>query len=265
MTTDSGFLRSSSGGFRLRSGRALDDRLKNLLGGLAPALKRPRVRNSIIAGLTLVLLGGGVAAFLALRPVPQPDYLIDDLDDVLSYTFLTDEFNRLSLDERLKMMKELVRRLKGMDSGDSALMAAFAAGIGGKAREQLMKNVQKLAIDMWDDYAKRYASVPEGEREPWLDNAFVEFTKQMEDIAGVSRGASDQERLAEAKRNASRGQEMARENDRGMNGQFGGFVFGMVERGSQQASPAQQARMAQFSMEMTRHLRGQDLRTGKPK
>jgi hypothetical protein len=256
---------SGSGGFRLRSRRTLDDRLKGALAGFMPVLNRPRVRQGIVAGAAVLLLAGGVFAFFALRPVPQPDYLVDDLDDVLGYTFLTDEFNRLPLDERLALVKDLVTRLKGMDSGDSALMAAFAAGIAGKAREQLIENVQQLAIDLWDDYAKRYAEVKPEEREKFLDDAFVSFTKTMEDLAGVSNTATPQERLAEGKRNAQRGQQFAKENDRGMNRQFGEGVFRMVDRGAQQASPAQQARMAQFSIEMTRHLRGQDVKTGKPK
>lgn len=226
--------------------------------------KRPRVRAGALVLCGLLVVGGAVGAYVALRTRPTPDYLIDDLDDVLDYTFLTAEFNRLSLEKRLALVKDLVKRIKGMGNGDSALMAAFAAGITGKAREQLQANIERLMIDIWDDFALRYANVPEGDRDAWLDNAFIEFSKMAEDIAGSTRTVSDAERLAEGKKNAQRDQERAKERDRGMNARFGGFIFQTVERGSNQASPAQRARMAQFSLEMTRHLRGQDAKSGKP-
>ncbi len=197
--------------------------------------------------------------------MPQPDYLIDDLDDVLGYTFLTDGFNALPLQERLALLKDLVQRIKGMGSGDSALMAAFAAGITGEAREQLRRNIEKLGIDLWDDYAKRYADVPPDQREEWLDNAYVDFTRQMEEIAGSPRNLTPEERLADGKKNAKRGEQIARERDRGMNGQFANGIYNVVNHGSEQATPGQQARMAQFSVQMTRRMRGQDLQTGKPK
>lgn len=257
---------SSSGGLRLRSRRTLDDRLKAGLSRFGDWWNgKPRARNHLLAALAVLLAGGVAIAYLAVRPMPKPDYLVDDLDDVLSYTFLTDQFNKLPLDERLALVKDLVTRLKGMDSGDSALMAAFAAGIDKTARAQLQDNLERLGVDIWDDLAKRYEQVPEAERAAWMDSAYVEFTKKMEDLAGVSSNKSDQERLADGKKNAARGQEMARQYDRGMNSQFGGFIFAAISRGSGKASPAQQARMGQFSVDMTRHMRGQDIKTGRPR
>src|SRR5262245_2577613 len=51
--------------------------------------------------LAVLLLSGSLAAYLLLRPVPQPDYAADPMDDVLNYTLLTDEFNKLPVDKRL--------------------------------------------------------------------------------------------------------------------------------------------------------------------
>jgi len=264
MSSSPSSLRSGST-FRLRSGRGLNDRLWGLIYRAGDVLRRPRVRRGAAIAAVLLVLGGGAGLYLWLRPVPQPDYLIDDLDDVLGYTFLTDGFNNLPLQERLALIKDLVRRIQGMGSSDSALMAAFAAGITGEARDKLRKNIERLGIDLWDDYAKRYADVPPDKREEWLDDAFVDFSKQMEEIAGQPRNKTKEERLAEARKNAQRGQEIARERDRGMNGQFASGIYGVVNKGSEQATPGQQARMAQFGVQMTRRMRGQDLNTGKPK
>src|SRR2546423_1864572 len=82
----------------------------------------------------------GVGAYFAFRPVPQPDYRKDNLRKVFNYTLLTDEFNRLPIEKRLELIGQLVQRMKGMSAGDSTLLAAFAAGIAGKARAQIEEN-----------------------------------------------------------------------------------------------------------------------------
>jgi hypothetical protein len=151
-----------------------------------PSKKPKMVRRLRIASVVLgvaVVVGG----YFALRPRPQPDYLDAGMDDILDYTLLTEEFNKLPVKERLALISQLVMRLKGMDSGDSAMMAAFAAGIAGSARDQLMSNVSHLAIDIWDEYAVQYDDVPAEAREKFLEDAFLDFTKSMESVAGVTR------------------------------------------------------------------------------
>ncbi|MGH7132003.1 MAG: hypothetical protein ACREJO_08675 [Phycisphaerales bacterium] len=241
--------------------------LSDIAGSVADFFRRPLVKRASTAVLALALIGGGIWAYMELRPRPTPDYAEDDLEDVLDYTLLTEDFNKLPIEERLKLIKELVSRMKGMDGSDSALLAAFAAGISGKMRDQLMKNADKLAIDVWDKFAMEYEKVPPKEADAYLDKAVIDFTEMMEDIAGVSRDISPAKRLSDAKsqakRDADRMKETSAESVRA--DRVGGFFDLMNKRGSKETTPAQRGRMTKFGQDMTRHLRNQDVSTGKPK
>ncbi len=222
-----------------------------------PSRKPKLVRKMWIAGsiLGVITLVGG---YFLLRPKPQPDYLDSGMDEILDYTLLTDEFNKLPLKERLALISQLVTRLKGMDSGDSALMAAFAAGIAGSARDQLMSNVSHLAIDIWDTYAVRYDQVPEEERSKYIEDAFLDFTKSMESVAGVQSSMSDAERLERARRDAKRDAEAVRSGKGPSGDQMGRmFTFMRNDVGSN-ATAHQRARGAVLMRDMMRHFRGDD-------
>lgn len=230
-----------------------------------PARKARLVLAARILGAVL-LVGAGVGAYFVWRPVPKPDYLNDDLDSVLGYTLLTDEFNRLPVEERLRLIAQLVQRFKTLDTGDSVLMASFAAGIAGSAREQLMENASRLAVDSWDKYAKEYENADPEQEEEYLDQAFVEFTRLMEGVGGQVRDVSDEERLEEGRRQAKRDMEMMRDPKRGPSNEALGRMFTVVnEDVGKHASGQQRVRGAQLMRDMTRRLRGQDIHTGKPK
>lgn len=260
--------RPAPAGTLLRGGyrRPWHEQLRDVGDTFARQWSRRPVRRATLAGALVVLLGGSAVTAWALMPRRVPDPLVDDLEDVLDFALLTEDFNRLPLAQRLALIKGLVERLKGMSGQDSALMAAFAAGIMGPAREQLRVNAERLAVDLWDDYARRYQDVGSADRAAFLDGAFIEFTKQMEDIAGVSDEKPDSQRLADGERQAQRDAQRAREQDSGLTDRrVNGFFGFMHERGSKVANPEQRGRMARFSRDMTRHLRGQDLDTGQPR
>lgn len=230
-----------------------------------PKRKGRWVKGSRIAAGVLVA-AMGVGAYFIFRPVPQPDYMTDGLDTVLDYTLLTDEFNKLPVKERLKLISELVERLKSMSSGDSVLMASFAAGIAGTAREQIMENASRLAVDVWDNYAVQYAKVSETEREDALDKTFIEFTKMMEGLGGRARDVSDEERLAEGRRQAERDLKVMRNPTGGpSNKDLAQVAVFMDKDVGKHASAQQRSRGQQMMRDMTRRLRGQDITTGKPK
>lgn len=244
----------------------------------APLMQRvrERLRNDgvlrgrlVIGGRVLAavaVIGVGIGSYAAFRPTPMPDYGMGDLDDVLGYTLLSEEFNRLPVEERLKLIGQLVERFKKMDAGDSVLLASFAEGIAGPARQQLMENASRLAVDTWDKFAVDYAEVPAGEQEKFLDNTFVEFTKMMEAVAGEPRDVSDEERLAEGRRQAQRDLEVMRSGDRRPPAQALGRMFRFMNEGvGGHASPTQRVRGQQMMRDMVRHLRGQDVSTGAPK
>src|SRR5262249_44192972 len=143
-----------------------------------------------------------------LRPVPQPDYANDPMDDEVNYTLLTDEFNRLPIDKRLELLADLIQRIKTMSSSDSALMAAFAASIDtDKLRTQLAENASRLALAVRDKSALDYHSQPKDQRDSYPDHTLLNMEKMMETVGGVHTDKSDDQRLKQAKDQAKRDQD----------------------------------------------------------
>jgi hypothetical protein len=254
---------------RIGSGPTVGD----ALGGLGAWWRRKTADPVAGAAFKKRFFGFGGAAALAiglglyfwLRPVPQPDYATDGLDEVFDYTLLTDEFNNLPVEERLKLMGQLVQRLRSMSAGDSVLLGAFAAGIAGSARDQIEKNMSRLAIDVWDKHALQYQDVPAEGRAEYLESTFVEFTKMMEAVAGEPREISDEERLAEVRRDIARDRERLSQPDRQPRGEELGRFFGFMNNNvGGNATAQQRTRGQQMLRDMMRHFRGQDIATGKP-
>jgi hypothetical protein len=161
-------------------------------------------------------------------------------------------------------MGQLINRLQGMSGGDSAIMAAFAAGIAGSARKQIEENISHLMIDVWDKFAKDYARVKPEDRGAFLDSAFLEFTRMEDAVGGRWRKLSDSERLAEAREQAKRDQERLRSGKDQPSAEALGFTFKfMRENVGSHASIAQKTRGQQMMRDMVRRLRGEDLSTGR--
>ena len=218
-------------------------------------------RNAAIAGVVLLLAGGG--AYWQWGMVHQPDFAVDDLEDIFDYTLLTDDFNKLPLDKRLELLSELVKRLKSGTTEDSVMMAAFASGIAGAARDQLMKNSSQLGIDMWDKYAKDYDAVPPENKEAYIEDSLVNMMKMMEAVGGVQREISDKDRISEMKRQAQRDVKRA-ESGRGPSGAMAGRMFDFLTNNvAKNAAASQRSRGTQMMRDTTRYLRGESL--NKPK
>lgn len=203
------------------------------------------------------LLVGAGFAWGALRPISAPDALNDPLAGVMRFALLDRDFNRLPVEERMRLVLELAERLRGMDAGDSALLAAFAAGIRGAAREQLEENIRVLGMDLMTSYAAKYAAVPEEERAAFLDATAVEWSKTMEQLTGETKETPDDQRLAEMKDQAQRDAERARENARPLTGEGAANFFQMMQEDvSAYKGPNDRARTSRFIRDMTRRLRG---------
>jgi hypothetical protein len=242
-------------------------RAKNWWGGqMQDPAKRPRALLMLRVGIGVAVIGMGVGSYFALRPVPQPDYMTDGMDDIFNYTLLTDEFNNLPIEERMKLIGQLVKRLKSMSGGDSMLMASFAAGIAGSARKQIEENVSLLAVDMWDKYAKDYTKVPDSERTEYLEATFVEFTKTFEALLGDVNEKSDEQRLADVRKQSDRDRKRMADPNRQPRGEELSNTFRFLDSNvGGNASPEQRSRGAVMLRDMARHFRGQDVSTGKPK
>lgn len=207
------------------------------------------------AGLLAIV---AVAAYFVLRPMPVPDYENARIDTLMNFTLLQDEFNRLPLERRLELVGILIKRLDGMGSSDSLMLAAFAGSIRGKAREQLEANASRLAIDLWDSLAVEYQDVPADQREYFLADAFVRFEETLEMMGGEVRDRTPEERLERARRNAQRDQE-AIQSGRGPPARVMGRVFEVMNNNvGSHASPVQRRRGELLMRDMTRFLRGQD-------
>jgi hypothetical protein len=213
---------------------------------------RPRVRIASIAGLLLAI---AIGAFLALRPTPQPDFALDDMDDVLNFTLLTDDFNALPIDKRLDLIKDLIARFNTMSGDDSSMMAMFAASIGGKLREQMERNATKLAMDMWDKFAFDYATVPSEKREVFLDQTYLDLTKTLEGLAGATSTKSDEERLEQARRQAKRDEDLFKKGQGPTASQLARLSVGMRRAVEKNSAPQQQLRAQQLMSDMTKHFR----------
>ncbi|TVQ62267.1 MAG: hypothetical protein EA379_05390 [Phycisphaerales bacterium] len=235
----------------------------------APVLSdAQRRRLSMAAGLTMALAGvlaGSLIAWRSFRPIRVPDVARAPVPDTLGFALLDANFNRLPLEERMRLVLGLAERMRAMNAGDSALVAAFAAGIRGEARRQLEENVRRLGIDFMTSYAKQYADVPEQERATFIESAMLEWMKLGEQLAGIERDLTDEERLERAKAQSERDTRRARAA-RGQLTNEGATAFmqQMQSDVNQYASPNDRARTARFMRDMTRHLRGRDITTNQP-
>lgn len=229
----------------------------------ALADRRVRLLASSCAGA--VLLSGGIVAFATVLGPSRPDYQSDRIDTLFRYTLLTDEFNRLSVKERAELIGQLIQRVGAMGSSDSVLLAAFASTISGSARDQLMENASRLVVDMIDEQAVHYdPTAPKEQRVAQLEKSVAEMQKLLETMGGRERtDVTDEDRVTEAERQAKR--DVKNVKDGQLSADDAGRFFGIMNKtlGSQ-ASPHQTARGSRMMRDMTRHLRGQDIDTGKP-
>ena len=218
--------------------------------------RRDKNRKRLLVAGPPVLAALAFGGWMLFRPIPQPDYTKAGLHKVFNFTLLTDEFNRLPIEKRMELIAQLVDRLKNMGSGDSALLGAFAAGIAGAAREQIEENISRLAIDLWDKYAAEYQDVPPAARDEYLDKVFLDFVKTMETVSGEPIDKSDEELLADARKQSERDRKnMA--SGRGMpppKALGRTFTFLRNDVGGH-ASPAQKTRGQLMLRDMVRHFR----------
>lgn len=173
-------------------------------GAAGLASRRPRL---VVGVAALVIAVGAVGAWWVSRIEPPPDYETASLDTLFEYTLLTDDFNRLSVEERLELMGQLIERLRSISSNDSVLLAMFASMIMGEAREQLQENISRLMIDVSDKFAAGYdPTATEDEREEYLEDVFLQLQGMGRFVAGDFEEKSREELLDEGSRQAKRDQ-----------------------------------------------------------
>lgn len=234
-------------------------RLRDRLAG-TPERKATLVKRTKVFGPPAAICIA-LGSYFLFRPMPQPDYRHGSLRKVFSYTLLTDQFNNLPIEKRLELIGQLVQRMKSLSAGDSALMAAFAAGIAGKAREQIEQNASRLAIDLWDKYAAEYTAgydkLSAADRAALLDKTFLDFVHTMQAIGGEPDNKSDAALLEEAHRQAKRDMEAMGTGK--VPSQAVGRMFSVMRNNvGDHATPTQRARGQLLMRDMVRHMRGED-------
>lgn len=247
---------------RQRLNRAWDARISRVRAWASATPERARkVRLGSFVTAGVVVLGLAAGAYEMFAPKRAPDYQTDPFDDVLDFTMLSDEFNGLPIEERLRLIRELVGRFSSMDGSESELVAAFAAGISGKARKQLEKNASKLVLDVLDREAVKYEKSSPEDREKAIESSFVALFKTMDALDGRETDKSDDEIVSEGKREAERGKEWIKQQDRERLGRnTGRMVLTLNDTVAKQASAQQRGRMTLVMRDMTRHLRGEPIK-----
>ncbi len=228
------------------------------------ALRDPRARLTLGSCTGMLALAGAIVGFATMLGPARPDYQKDRLDSLFHYTLLTDDFNRLSVKERAELIGQLVQRVGSMGSSDSVLMAAFAATIQGEARKQLVENASRLFLDMIDEQAVRYdPSQPKDLRVKQLEDSIIEMARLFETMGGQDNPTDPEKILEDAQRQAQRDQQRVKEGR--VSAEEAGRVMTVLNQTlGQNATPHQTARGGRLLRDMTRHLRGQDIDSGKP-
>jgi hypothetical protein len=210
-----------------------------------------------VAVLGLLLTGG--LAWWSSRWKPPPSIFDTPVDDVLGYLAI-DDFNRLPLAERVRFMVDFANRFRSLEQSESAVMAAFLAGLAGKAREQLTQNARTLAKDILAEGASAYVNLPPRERARFIDEWLVRWSKVGEEISrGEVGNRSDEDRIAEFRREAERGPQRAGRQGADLRltevgaARFLNFWQSDVEKA---ASPREQAQITRFMTDVRKRLTG---------
>ena len=214
-----------------------------------------RLRYSMLGSLAVLAIGGAVTVYALTRPVQQPDFSTANIDVLFNYALLTEEFNKLPIEQRIELLTQLVARLRTLDGDQSLLMALFAAQLTGAVRDQFERNASLLAVDLFDSYASNLdMSAPPTLRARYVEDKFIEFTKTMEKIAGEERDISDEDRLIEARRQAKRDLDFMQSGR--MPVQSTARIASFMNRGiGNEATGHQKVRINAFVGEMVKTLR----------
>ena len=158
-------------------------------------------RTAMIGGSALALLVAVFAViwWTSIRWQPPPSIFDSPVDDSLGYLAI-DDFNQLSLEERMQFLADFADRFRGLEQQESATAAAFLAGLNGPMREQMRQNVRTLAKDILLDGAEGYLSTTEEERAAYLDDWMTRWMREAERLArGEERDLTDDERTGRIK------------------------------------------------------------------
>jgi len=205
---------------------------------------QPRRRWMAAAALLLAI----VAALLIYQSVfghyRRPPSIFDaPVDNVFGF-MSEEEFNALSVDERMAIIRDILARFSGINQGDSAVAAAFLAGLTGPAMEKLANNARILGKDVLVEGATAWSNLTtEAEREAFIDQWIVKWVRFAEESTGRDTGQTDQQVLDRMTRQAKRDVERNQNIDADMAQQVIDFWRQDV---ASVTTPREQAQLYQF-------------------
>ncbi len=231
-----------------------DAKLRVGLAGVGRFCWFPPYRRVVL----LLIIAGATAPFwMPARVQPPPDYETARIDVLFEYTLLTEDFNKLPVEERLALIAKLVERMRALEGREGLFLAAFASMIAGEARAQLEENVSRMAVDLFDQYAIEYTpTAPRAERKAQLEQTFLEFTRTMETLVGAESDQTDEELLADAREQSRR--DMQRVKDGRVAASEALRFFDVLNNGvGQHATGHQKIRIATMTRDMVEMLRSE--------
>lgn len=231
------------------------DRIDTLRHSLDGREKEVLIGTVSVAVLTAVVWLGWI--WMASRWSPPPSIFDSPVDDVLGY-LTVDDFNQLSVEERLKYLGEFATRFRGLQQEESAAMAAFLAGVTGPTREQMRQNARTLAKDVLLEGAEGYFATPDDQRGKYIDDWLAGWQRRAEEmVMGEPRAIDDQTRAegirADARQDALRDRDTSRMPtlDNRMTSRFLGFWRSDIEAAS---TPREQGQIIRFMEDIRVHL-----------
>jgi len=158
----------------------------------------------LIAAVLATVVSLAMWWWLFVRFRPPPSIFDVPVDNALGYLAVKD-FSKLPLEERIRFMTEFAERFRGMKPGEIAAAAAFLAGLGQKARDQLRVNVRDMMKDALAEGASEYMALTPDKRDAFIDAWIVKWQRLAErSITGKESKKSDSERIADMRRDGER-------------------------------------------------------------
>jgi len=189
--------------------------IAHALRDASPAKRR--VILIIMINMLVVMIGLAAWMILFQGHRKPPNIFDTPVDDVSEY-LASKDFSRLSTEERLEYLQGILKRFSSMSQTDSAVAAAFFAGLSGKASEQLMNNARTLGKDILIEGAQQYLAInSEEEKSKFLDQwlvKWVRFAEGMDPKGRPGRPAGSDEDILnglgkQASRDAQRNSDMS--------------------------------------------------------
>ncbi|MDE0890252.1 MAG: hypothetical protein OSA40_12440 [Phycisphaerales bacterium] len=227
-------------------------RIEQLISGRERTVAKASI--ATVAGVLFLLI---MVWWLGSRWRPPPSIFDSPVDDVLGYLAL-DDFNSLSLEERMRYLTEFAGRFQGFAQDESASAAAFLAGITGPTREQMRQNARILVKDVLLEGAEGYFAVSEADRGKFLDDWMAGWQRKAEEMIGQGAdGRSDEERAAEIRADAREDMTRERDADRipGLDGRAAERFIGFWQSDVDSAStPREQGQIIRFLDDLRVHV-----------